>query len=240
MKKFNSYVVVFAFIALFVSSAQAEAVLADWCFNVNGDSATNCNTGGNAIVSPITGSFDTTLSPTANNLGSAIVSLGSGNGQFVAAYMDYDLNFAATGSFTDFATVLGSAPAGYTYELDDPNSSSIFNDFSANALTNVNNVSTSLTPSDPNGPCCDVSWSLGVGGINVPMGESATVTFTVSATDPGGFRLQEKNQYSGESIYLSATVQIGEGPPPPGVPEPGYTLLVGAGLAGLYLLRRRS
>jgi hypothetical protein len=103
MKAHSSFVVVFVLLALLIPSARAEAVLADWCFNVNGDTATNCNIGGNTVVSPISGSFDTALSPTANKLGSAIVSLGSGDGQYVVAYMDYDLNFAAEGSFTDFS-----------------------------------------------------------------------------------------------------------------------------------------
>lgn len=240
MKRLNFCVMAFVLVALLASSAQAEAVLSDWCFNVNGDSATNCNTGGNSLVSPISGSFDTTLTPAANLLGSAVVSLGSGNGQYVVAYMDYDLNYAAAGSFTDFGSVSGSAPAGYTYELDDPNTSMIFSDFANNMLMNVNNVATSLTPNDPNGPCCDVAWALGLAGIDVPMGQTGTVTFMVSTRDPGGFRLQETNQYSMESIYISASVNIGSGGGGGGgVPEPGYTALVGAGLAGLYWLRRR-
>jgi hypothetical protein len=231
MKKLSMFFTALAILALFSASASAEAVLSDWCFNVNGDSTTHCNgTGGSPG-----GTFDTTLSPTANALGSAIVTLGAGSNQYALAYMDYDLNYAAAGSFTDFGTVLGSVPVGFTYELDDPNTSTIFTDFTGNALLNVNNVSTPLGPNDPNGPCCDVAWALGVSGINVPTGQSATVTFVASSTDPGGFRLQETNQFSGESIYLSAAVNIGGGPT---IPEPGYTMLLGAGLAGLLAYRR--
>ncbi len=235
MKKINLVLPALALLALFSASAQAEAVLGDWCFNVNGDSAAHCNGAGGSPG----GSFDTTLSPTANSLGSAVVTLGAGNGQYALAYMDYDLNYSAAGSFTDFGTVLGSVPAGITYELDDPNSSPIFTDFSGNALTNANNVATPLPlpPQDPNGPCCDVSWALGVGGIDVPSGQTATVTFVVSATDPGGFRLKQTNQFSGESIYISEIVKIGGGGGG-GIPEPSYALLMGAGLVGLLAYRR--
>ncbi len=237
MKKLNSWVVGFAFVTVLVSSAQATPVLSDWCFNVNGDTAANCNTGGNSLIAPISGNFDTTLVPGTNTLGSAVVTLGPGNGQAVLAYMDYDLNYAAAGSFTDYGTVLGTAPAGYSYELNDPNSSSIFSDFAANALTNMNAVGTPLSVGVPGGPCCDVAWALGIGGINVPSGQSATVTFRVSTTDPGGFRLQQVNQYNMETIYLSATVNIGGTTQ---IPEPGYAGLLGVGLVGLYYLRRRQ
>ncbi len=232
MKKLSVFLAALALFALFASSASAEAVLSDWCFNINGDTASHCNGGGGSPG----GTFDTTLSPTANTLGSAMVTLGAGNNQYALAYMDYDLNFAAAGSFTDFGTVLGSAPVGITYELDDPNTSMIFGDFAGNMLMNTNNVATPLGVNDPNGPCCDVAWALGVGGIDVPTGQTATVTFVISSTDPGGFRLQQKNQYSGESIYLSESVKIGGGGG--GIPEPASVVLLGAGLAGLLAYRR--
>src|ERR1700692_1763963 len=87
-------------------STHAAAVLNDWCLNINGDSSSACNpTAPGSLPANVNGSgFDFTLNNppgTTNTLGSLKITLGSGNGQSVFAYMDYDLNFAASGSFQD-------------------------------------------------------------------------------------------------------------------------------------------
>ena len=226
------------------TTARADAYLADWCFNVNGANVTtaSCNQGPPVSLAPnVNGSkFDFTLnnpSNTPNTLGSVLVTLAPGNNQFALAYMDYDLNFPNTGSFSDFGTVVGTPPGGVTYELDDPNVSNIFGDFAANSLTGQNNVA---TPGGPPGECCDVSWALGVGGIDVPTGYQALVTFTVGTTPPAsGFYLQQTNQTpnftNGESIYLSETTTLEQ----TGAPEPASIAILGSGLVAFGLLRRR-
>lgn len=225
------------------TTARAAAYLDDWCFIVNGANVetASCNQFPPApVASNVNVShFDLTLNDpfgTPNTLGSVVITLAPGNSQFVLAYMDYDLNFPATGSFSDFGTVVGTPPAGVTYELDDPNVSNIFNDFAANALTGANNVA---TPGGPPNVCCDVAWALGVGGINVPTGYQALVTFTVATTPPGsGFYLQQTNQtpdlVPGEKIYLSETTTLEQ----TGAPEPASIAILGGGLIAFGLLRR--
>jgi hypothetical protein len=224
-------------IAAMAAPASAEVVLNDWCFNLNGDTTSACNQGTPVTLpSNVNGSgFDFTLNNppgTANNLGTVKITLAPGSGQFVLAYMDYDLNFAASGSFQDVGSVHGSPPPGVTYELADP-AGSIFSDFAANALTNVNGVATgSPSPS----PCCDVSWALGVGGLNVPVGSEALLMFAASTTKPtSGFYLEQSNIQDGEAVYLTATVSIVST-----VPLPNSLLLLATGFAALQLIQRRS
>jgi hypothetical protein len=228
----------FALIALAAvgSPAYAEAVLNDWCFNLNGDTTSACNQGTVvSLPSNVDGShFDFTLNNppgTPNALGSVKVTLGPGAGQNVLAYMDYDLNFAASGSFQDVGSVHGTPPPEVTYELADP-AGSIFSDFAVNALSNSNTVATGAAPP---GTCCDVSWAIGVGGLNVAAGSSALVSFIVSRTAPAsGFYLEQQNIQDGEAIFLTANVST-----PTTVPLPDTLAMFGAALIALLSLRRK-
>ena len=232
-KRFALHVAIVAFFGI-VNFAQAGQVsLADWCVNVNGDTASACNGGGSGSASISLGSFDTTLEPGSNTLGSITVNLSQGNGQFVGFYTDYDVSFTKYGSFTDSATTVGSAPAGMSYEIDDP-SSNIFNDFAAGTLSNTNNLG--AASGAPN-PCCDVAAALGV-MLDVPAG-GQTVTFVVSSTAPGsGFYIQQTNSQTNDSIYLQAI--IGAVPVNPnGAPEPSTFALGFVALGSLLFFKRR-
>jgi hypothetical protein len=181
--------------------------------------------------------FDFTLNNppgSANSLGTLKVTLGPGLNQSVLAYMDYDLNFGSSGPFQDVGSVHGALPPGTSFELADP-SGTIFGDFSAGTLTNTNTVGVASTPP---GPCCDVSWALGVSGVNVPSGSQALLFFTVSSNKPtSGFYLQQTNSVNGETIYFSES-----GAPSSGVPMPDSFALLVCGLTLLIcerLVRRR-
>jgi len=252
-------VALFGLAAGFVRPASASTVasLNDWCFNVNGDVADLCNGGNTPTLTGsvngigVSGNLDLTLAssdpgfPTTaapNALGSASFVIGAGS-SYVNAYMDYDLNYDNEGSYSDYAVVNnpGSLPAGYSYEVDDPNTSNLYagqgnwpGDFGNSTLLDVNNVGTFSTTAN-NNPCCDVSWALGV-AVDVASGFQDTVTFNVSTTAPtSGFYLQQSNGIdTTQNIYFSATVTSQQvGPPASGTPEPGTFLLLGAGLAGL-------
>jgi hypothetical protein len=218
------------------SSAQAEAVLNDWCLNLNGDSLSACrpvDPGSLPAWVDATGFDLTTNDPpgTPNTLGSLRITLDPGDDQYVLAYLDYDLSFAASGSFQDVASVHGSLPPGVHFALADP-AGSLFADFAANALGDTNEVGVG---SGPPTPCCDVAWALGIGGIDVPAGSQALVVFTVDTQQPTtGFYLQQRNLESGESIFLTATLTA--------VPSPNATALLASALGALLAWRgsRRS
>ena len=225
-----SFAIVWIVVMVCGIPAEAQTVLNDWCLNVNGESTSACSSSpalpGNVDAS----GFDQTLNAipgTPNSLGSITVTLGAGTGQFLLAYMDYDLNFGSSGSFQDIASVHGTLPPGYAFELADP-AGSIFANFSGNTLANVNSVGTGSAPPLP---CCDVAWAIGISGLNVSAGSQAAVTFAVSSTAPTtGFYLQETNLQNGSSIYLTATVAA--------VPEPATAALLAVGLVPVFLLGR--
>ena len=134
----RKFALTFALMAFLGGSWKAQAgsvALADWCVNLNGNTSAACNGGGSGNASISLASFDQTLSPGTNNLGSITITLGQGNNQYVSFYADYDVDFATYGSFDDSANIVNGAaqPANYTYELSDPNSSNLFSDFSTTA-----------------------------------------------------------------------------------------------------------
>src|ERR1017187_7947188 len=148
MKGFFALLAVAAAMTALPQGARAgslQAVLHDWCFNVNGINVTTnaCNQGGVPSFPARAGgsSFDFTLdssdpgypAPAASNtLGYVSVPLGAGLSQYVLGYMDYDLNYNNTASYQDYGTAVGAPGLGVSWELDDPNSSSIFTDFASN------------------------------------------------------------------------------------------------------------
>jgi hypothetical protein len=226
-----------ALLALSQVAVAGSTALSDWCVNVNGDTATACNGAGGGGVSGLASinmaGFDTTLSPATNNLGSVVITLNPGFSGYASFYADYDLDYASYGSFDDSATTHNS-PSGWTYEADDPNSSNIFNDFATNALANTNNVG---VPSGPPNECCDVSFALSMGGINVGA-QPETLTFLVSTSAPAsGFYIQQTNTDVGDSIYLDGELS-NSGPPAPIIPEPSTLVLSGLGGLSVLMLRR--
>lgn len=234
--------------------ASADVSLADWCVNLNGSvdasSITNnysnaCNGGTNAPLAAVdTSGFDKTLENAGTNtLGSIVVTIGTG-AQYAAVYMDYDLDYSTPlGSFTDAGSVNGSPSGTQSYELNDPNASNIFSDFSGiTGLPNSNAVDPVTCAANGAPPWCDVSWALAESLYVDPLLYSGgTVTFTVSiAGGATGFYLEQTNQVKGDSIYLSDTVNltpVGGAPP---IPEPTSVLLLATAAAGALLLKKRS
>ena len=223
---------VLALLALSRVAAASNPVLNDWCVNLNGDINTACNGAGTGGGSINMSGFDTTLSPTANGLGTITIMLDAGD--YASFYADYDVDFGAVGSFQDYATTGGTLPSNWSYEADDPNTSNIFADFASNSpLADTNNVWNLVIP-DLNGDpiCCDVSFALSVDNTS---GSDETLTFDVTDSAPAsGFYIQQTN-FDGDSIYLSATEGNGTASP---VPEPSTLILVALGGLSMLMSRR--
>jgi hypothetical protein len=201
--------------------------------NLSGDINTACNGAGGGGGGINLAGFDTTLSPDPNALGTITVTLPAGSNQFAAFYADYDVSYATYGSFDDFAATFGALPAGWSFSVNDPNVSNLFNDFANNTLDNTNNQP---TPSGPPNQCCDVAFAL-----SIPASGGSIVTFVVSGVAPtSGFYIQQTNQDTGESIYLQGSTNQGGTI----IPEPSslaMCLLAGGGflLAGKRFRKAR-
>lgn len=225
--------------------------LANFIVNDNG----NISYGGTPITDAnlnLTG-YDQTVEPGDNTLGSIVITLNkSASPQAVAFYADYDVDYQSAvggGSFNDIGSTHGTVAVGgapgsvLTYALTD-SSATIDTDAAYNdvqnvpftGFTDVNDDGTAAGGKSPN--AFDVDWGLGITGLLAPTG--GTVTFTVSNTAPtSGFYIQQMNDQTGDSLYVSVSALLGPTPPPSKVPEPAY-LWVAAFCLPLFALWRRS
>ena len=102
----------------------------------------------------------------------------------------------------------------------------IFDNFLVSNLDNTNNV--------PQGLEDDVSMALGW-DFALNAGETATIQFNIQNTAaPTGFFLSQTDPDSNETIWFSSTLDISS------VPEPSTIALLGLGLVGVGLSRRRK
>ncbi len=224
-------------LALAISHSPAATIeLPEYNFNLNGSGTTYGIYGTTPAAIFNTSGFDF-----ATGLGSLTINYkpGPAGNYFINAYFDHDVDLAINSSFNEFAGVLGSAPAGVSYQLDDPFTGTIFANATAatNDLDNTNHVPTAAPA--PNA-CCNVSLALGHAFI-LAVDETAVVTYTVGLTPPGGFalRLTDPDIFDAagaatpENLYLSSSLRIIPATGPPGIPEPGtFGLSAIAAIAG--------
>jgi hypothetical protein len=220
--------------------------LNEWCFYVNSlDLNHSCAEagGGGTLDAPFqSASFSPALGG-SGILGTVSVTLTPGSDTYkVFALWDY--NSSAGGGFGEYATAVGTLPAGEHYSVDAPSdpgsvgavSSSPGNlttYFNAGVLDDTNHLGSCSTP-----PCSNVSVALEQ-DVNVAPGTTDIVTFTVSTTPPtSGFYVSQTDP-DGTTLFFSSNVVD----PPLGslnaTPEPGSIALLAGGLGLLAWARRR-
>jgi hypothetical protein len=237
-----------------------------WCFYVN----TLDVVGGDCSSGVIDGNNIPNLDPNVfdyshlqdPNLGTSTITLTQEGSYNVYALFNYD----AGGGFNEYANVVGQPAAGQSYQVYSVNQSgggSGGNDAVSQFLAGMN-TGGSVANCPRENPCNNVAVALGETGVVVPPGGSATVSFTVTDSQPdSGFYIQQGSTGDAPPIYITSSAQttdpgsglgpqgFGSGPQDFGPvrdfslndttanPEPASMLLIGTGMGIVAWLLKR-
>lgn len=237
--------------ALFISMATVllgtpafSASLQDWEFNING---TDYYPSGGSTFASVPG-LNTSGYSSSQSLGSfAITYTAASTGTFyVGAYFD---DPAGVPFYNEFGTQNGSAATGQTWQIDIPEYSAVSKNLGPGTIVdNLANASLDDTNHVPGGTSnflldcganaangtantgCNDFVSMATGfSFSLSAGQTETITFTLSATNPGGFSLEDtntedtSNNNGTSNVFLSGSAVAGSAPPPPPPPPPPGT-----------------
>ena len=176
---------------------------------------------------------------------------GAAGSYFVNFYFD---DSAGTPFYNEFGTQVGVAPAAMTWEIAQVNPSvggiTFFPSESfPNTLDNTNHApvgNTNYLGNCSTAPCNgDVALALGFNFV-LAAGEEAVITVNSSATNPGGFYLEQIHPVDPSNpveadLFLNGSISIQPAGTGGGgnVPEPGYWPILGIALAAIAGIKLR-
>jgi len=218
VKKLGIIILVAMLVGFLAAPAAATGiVLYDWAYYVDGD-----------VYEYFLGDSMPTTGSLADGLGTLTWSTSTPGSHTFIAFFDHEIDEDINTYFNENGDTNGVLAAGQSWEIDEPGYvyGDIYDNVLAGALDNTNAV----PGSDPD----DVSMAMGW-DFSIVAGEEAFITLFLSDTAPAGFYLQQIDPDSQANIFFSSTLDIRG----VGVPEPATMLLLGSGLLGIAVLRRR-
>jgi len=227
MRKLVVLVAVLLALGAWTAPGQAAPVIELWEYAFNLDGVV---TNGSAPAGVNLAGFDTTT-----GLGTVGVTVTGAGAHYVAFFADHDINAVPNTFFHEYGSVTGAPGAGLSWEIDEPGYvfGNIYTNFANSTLDNNNAV--------PQASPDDVSMALGWDFI-LQVGETATISFALGTTAPGGFFLQQTDPDAvfadPGNVYFGTALRISGGEVP--VPEPSMLLVVGSGFAWLVFSRKRG
>lgn len=221
-----------ALFAVSAGPAQAGVIsLFEYAFNIDGTVADGAD--------PLPASIDTSGFDDVTGLGNITVTVTGAGSHSVLGFFDHEIDQGTNTFFNELGAVFGAAPAGQSWEIDEPEYvfGDIFTNFTNGTLDNtIAGIFESLGD--------DVSMAMGF-DFTLLAAQTAIVTFFLDTIQPlTGFYLGQFDPDSSapNQVFLRSALSITGGgePPPTSVPEPTTLALLGIGLLTLAARRRAA